>query len=226
MKLLIVEDDPILSKNLVKGFEKTGYIAESALDGTEGEYMALVNEYDLIILDLNLPGMDGLAVMEHVRREKPDQRILILSARSDIEDRILGMDLGANDYITKPFHFRELEARVRALLRRNFSQLDPLLRCGNLTYDTAKKIMYYGGRELDLTPKELLILEYLLYHKGATVCAEELIDHVWSSDADLFSLSLKTHISRLRKKLLDQTGAELIATQRGNGYRLIEEDAT
>lgn len=224
MRLLIVEDDPILSKNLVKGFEKTGYIAEPALDGTDGEYLALVNEYDLIILDLNLPGMDGLEVMKHVRKEKPDQRILILSARSDLDDRILEMDLGANDYITKPFHFKELEARVRALLRRNFSQIDPLIRCGKLTYDTAKKAVYYDERELVLTPKELLIMEYLLYHKGITVSAEELIDHVWSSDADLFSLSLKTHMSRLRKKLLEQTGAELISTQRGSGYRLIEEE--
>lgn len=140
MKLLIVEDDPILSKNLVRGFEKTGYIAESALSGTDGEYKAFVNEYDLIILDLNLPGMDGLEVMQRIRKEKPDQRILILSARCDLEDRIWGMDLGSNDYMTKPFHFKELEARVRALLRRNFSQIAPMIRCGNLAYDTAKKL--------------------------------------------------------------------------------------
>lgn len=226
MKLLIVEDDPILSKNLVRGFEKTGYIAESALSGTDGEYKAIVNEYDLIILDLNLPGMDGLEVMQHIRKEKPDQRILILSARCDLEDRILGMDLGSNDYMTKPFHFKELEARVRALLRRNFSQIDPLIRCGGLVYDTAKKTAYYGQAELSLTPKELSILEYLLYHKETTVSAEELIDHVWSSEADQFSLSLKTHMSRLRKKLQEQTGSEIISTQRGSGYRITEENAT
>lgn len=224
MKLLIVEDDPILSKNLVKGFEKTGYVVEAALDGAEGEYLAFVNEYDLIILDLNLPKIDGIDVLQYIKKTKPNQRIIILSARDDLEDRILGMDVGANDYITKPFHFRELECRVRALLRCNFLQVDTSIRCGKLIYDTAKKIVYYDECELSLTPKELLILEYLIYHKDMTVSAEELIEHVWSSDADMFSLSLKTHISRLRKKLLKQTGSNIITTRRGRGYQIVEED--
>lgn len=224
MKLLIIEDDPILSKNLVKGFEKTGYIAEAALDGRDGEYMASVNEYDLILLDLNLPGVDGLDILQTLRKEKPNQRILILSARSELDDRILGMDLGANDYLTKPFHFRELEARVRALLRRSFSQVNPVICCGKLSYDTAKKTACYDGKELSVTPKELLILEYLLYHKDTVVSSEELIEHIWNSDVDLFSLSLKTHMSRLRKKLLEQTGSEIISTQRGSGYRISEVD--
>lgn len=224
MKLLIIEDDTDLSRLLQKGFTKKGYVAEVALDGIEGCAQASINDYDLVILDLNLPGMDGLEVLSTIRAEKPDQRILILSARSEIEDRVQGLNMGANDYLSKPFDFAELDARVRALLRREFSQTSPVICWGSLKLNTRTKMLTCDGTSLNLPPKEFAILEYLLYNKGKTIRTEELIEHIWHSDVDLFTVTIKPHMSRLRKKLLAHTGSEVIVTVRGSGYRIPEED--
>lgn len=224
MKLLIIEDDSDLSKILQKGFTKKGYVAEVALDGPEGCSMAFVNDYDLIILDLNLPGMDGLEVLSSIRQEKPDQRILILSARSEVEDRVKGLNLGANDYLSKPFDFGELDARVRALLRREFSQTAPVIRWRELSLNTMTKALSWGDSVLNLPPKEFAILEYLLYNVGRIVSTEDLIEHVWHSDVDLFSVTIKPHMSRLRKKLSAYAGSEVIITVRGSGYLIPKED--
>lgn len=224
MKLLIIEDDPDLSRLLQKGFTKRGYVAEAALDGIEGCSLAAINDYDLIILDLNLPGMDGLEVLSNIRKEKPDQRTLILSARSEVEDRVKGLNMGANDYLSKPFDFAELDARVRALLRREFSQTAPVIQWRNLTLNTRTKVLSCNGAILNLPPKEFAILEYLLYNKGRVVSSEELIEHIWQSDVDLFSITIKPHMSRLRKKLLVYTGSEVISTVRGSGYMISEEE--
>lgn len=220
MKLLVVEDDQALSRLLVKGLGKLGYAVDCAFDGEEALSLFEVNEYDLLILDLNLPKLDGLEVLRRVRKADRDFRVLILSARSSVEERVAGLDLGASDYLSKPFDLRELEARIRGLLRREFTQRDVTLSLGGLRADTAQRVAFWADKPIPLTKKEYGILEYLL-HDGGTVSAETLIEHVWDSETDLFSNTLKFHISSLRKKLEAATGGGVeIVTLRGQGYRL------
>ena len=163
-----------------------------------------VNEYDLMILDLNLPYLDGLDVLREIRKTNRAIKILILSARTEIEDRVLGLDLGANDYLIKPFDFLELEARIRTLLRWHFIQQPSVLECGGIILDTTAKTVWLSGQLVSLTKKEYAILEYLMAQKGKVISAEELIEHVWDSEVDLFSNSLKYHIHSLKKKLRKQ----------------------
>lgn len=223
MKLLIIEDEPDMRNALKKGFIKKGYLVDTAEDGEEGSYLALVNTYDVIVLDLNLPGKDGLEILQEIRDRSKTQRVIILSARSSVPDKITGLDMGANDYLAKPFDFMELEARVRSLARREMVQNDTKINIHNLVIDTVQKKVSYNGEKIELTPKEYAILEYLGIHSGKTVSAEELIEHVWESDIDLFSVSVKVHMSKLRKKLEDATGKSYIETIRGRGYLLSEE---
>ena len=222
MKILIIEDEIDLLEALALGFKKKGYAVDIADDGSLGLEYLLTNDYDLLILDLNLPSMDGIEVLQSIRKENKELKILILSARTEIDDRVKGLELGANDYLIKPFAFAELEARSAALLRRNFIQRDPLLRHGSLTLDMNLRSVMINENKIELAPKEYAILEYLLFNAGRVVSAEELIEHVWESDADYFSTALKVHMSNLRKKLVEASGAEMILTIRGAGY-LIEE---
>lgn len=220
MKLLLVEDEALLSKSVAKGLRILGYSVDCAYDGEEALYMYDINDYDLMILDLNLPGLDGMEVLRRIRQQDEEFRILILSARNTLEDKISGLDSGSNDYLTKPFEFRELEARIRSLLRRNFTTRDTSLRCGSLRMDTAARLVWCGDRQMDLTKKEYSLLEYLMIHAGKVVSAEELIEHAWDSETDLFSSAFRFQIHSLRKKL-DAAGAgDYIVTQRGLGYRL------
>lgn len=223
MKLLIIEDEIDLLSALKKGFIKKGFAVDTAEDGEEGSYLAETNDYDVIILDLNLPQKDGLEVLEEIRKRSKTQKVIILSARSSVPDKILGLDMGANDYLSKPFDFMELEARVRSLARRDFAQKDSIVTIGKLTIDTARKNVSYLEDRIDLAPKEYAILQYLALHLNKTVSAEEIIEHVWDSDVDLFSVSVKVHISTIRKKLKAASGSEMIETVRGIGY-LIEGD--
>lgn len=219
MKLLIIEDEEDLLDALKTGFEKKGYVVDTAADGTDGGELAFVNDYDLILLDLNLPGMDGLEILKKIRENDLRQKVMILSARSDFAQRIEGLDLGANDYLIKPFDFGELEARVRSLLRRSFTQNNVIMKFGKFSLDTCAHLLYADSRErVDLTPKEYSILEYLLLNRGKAVSAEELIEHVWLSDSSLFSNAIKVHMSTLRKKLAAYTDQELITNLRGAGY--------
>lgn len=220
MKLLLVEDEIRLSKSVSKGLKLLGYAVDCAFDGEEALELYEINEYDLMILDLNLPKLDGMEVLRHIREKDLDFRILILSARNSLEDKINGLDSGSNDYLTKPFDFMELEARIRSLLRRSFKTKSSSLCCGRLSLDTAKREAQYAGQELALTRKEYTLLEYLFSRMGKTVSAEELIEHAWDSETDLFSNSFRFHIHSLRKKL-DAAGAgEYIITKRGQGYLL------
>lgn len=171
-----------------------------------------------------MPGMDGLEILSSIRKEKPDQRISILSVRSEVEDRVKGLNMGANDYLSKPFDFGELDARVCALLWREFPQTAPVIRWRNLALNTRAKVLSCNESILNLPPKEFAILEYLLYNKGRTVGSEEHIEHVWHSDVDLFSITIKPHMSRLRKKLFAHIGSEVISTVRGSGYIIPEEE--
>ncbi|MGI6366354.1 MAG: response regulator transcription factor [Bacillota bacterium] len=214
MKLLIVEDELSLQGALCKGFNKLGYAVDSASDGEEALELYYSSFYDAIILDLNLPKLDGIDVLREIRKEDSKTKIIILSARSEVEDKILGLDMGANDYLAKPFHFRELDARVRALLRRDFSVMSPEITVSGLTVDTSLKKAFYQGREIPLTKKEYGILEYLFINRGSVVSSETLMEHVWDSNADLLSNALKVHINSIRKKLPE----DIIKNVRGQGY--------
>ncbi len=221
MKLLVVEDDHLLNTVITRGLKKCGYAIDSASDGEEALELYEINAYDLIVLDLNLPGKSGIEVLETIRHQNHEIKIIILSARSEVEDKISGLDTGANDYLVKPFDFYELEARIRNLLRRSFVQKATSLTCGLITIDTAKRLVIVGGTPVDLTKKEYAMLEYLLYHQDKVVSIEEMIEHIWDSEADLFSNSYKFHIHSLRKKLSAVIGGnDLIRNIRGQGYMI------
>lgn len=224
MRILLVEDEKTLSGYLVKGLSKRGYAVDAAYDGEEALYEYSVNEYDLIVLDLNLPKKDGMEVLQAIRKTDFSTRILILSARSQVDDRILGLDEGANDYLVKPFDFGELEARIRNLLRREFSQTPAVLSIQALKLDTGAKRAAWAGQEISLTRKEYGILEYLMLHKNQVISAEEMTEHVWNNEFDPFSNTFRYHIHSLKKKLASASGQELIRTVRGQGY--IMEDPT
>lgn len=225
MKLLLVEDEEELSAIVAKGLRKRGYAVDTAYDGEEALACYEINEYDLIILDLNLPKLDGLEVLQEIRAHDTAMKVLILSARSRIEDRVRGLDCGANDYLIKPFDFMELEARVRTLLRVSFLQTPSVLSCGSLELDTRTKTVTAGGTLISFTKKEYAILEYLFLHKSCVISAEQLIEHVWDSETDLFSNSLKYHIHAIKKKLGDGSAcAALLRNIRGQGYILTEDN--
>ena len=224
MKILVVEDELSLQKAIVKGLRKFGYAVDSVSDGEQALYFVSVNFYDLIVLDLNLPELDGIEVLKEVRKVNQEIKVLILSARSEVENKIEGLDLGANDFLSKPFHFNELEARIRALLRRKFIQQDCIISFYGLSLDTVKKVVLHGNEKVSLTKKEYSILEYLIMHRGAVISAEKLIEHIWESDADLFSNSFKVQINSLRKKLFEKTNSNsIIQNSRGMGYFIAEE---
>lgn len=215
MKLLIVEDEATLQKTLKKGFTKLGYSVDTAGDGVEALERYYSAEYDVIVLDLNLPKMDGIEVLKQIRLDSATVNVIILSARNELDDRILGLDTGANDYLGKPFHFKELEARVRALSRRAFSLKESVISFApELTLNTTLKTLSFQGTEIDLTRKEYAVLEYLALHKGNVISGEELMEHVWDSTTDAFSNAFKVHLSSLRKKLPLDT----IKNKRGWGY--------
>lgn len=214
MKILIVEDELSLTKALEKGLRRLGYAIDCAYNGEEALELYYGCEYDIIVLDINLPKLDGFQLLKEIRSENQDINVLILSARADIEDKINGLDLGANDYLAKPFHFAELEARIRALLRRDFRTKDSIIVRHGVKVDTAKKKVCVDGDTITLSKKEYAILEYLMINSGRIISGEELIDHVWASDVDAFTSSFKVHIHALRKWLPDG----FIKNMRGEGY--------
>lgn len=225
MKLLLVEDEELLSKSIAKGLRKHGYAVDCAYDGEQALELYNINQYDLMILDLNLPKIDGLDVLKTIRSKDSILRIIILSARSEVDDKIAGLDKGGNDYLTKPFNFAELEARIRNLLRQELKTRDTDLYCGFLRIDTASKQVLWKDIVIELTKKEYSILEYLMIHQGEVISSEELIEHVWDSETDPFSNSFRFHISSLRKKLLEVSGvSNLIGTIRGQGYLIIKAE--
>ncbi len=222
MRLLVIEDEVDLADALARGLRKQGYAVDVAADGEQGWELAEVNEYDLVILDLNLPGVDGLEVCRRLRASRPHLLILMLTARSHPADRVTGLDLGADDYLVKPFHFEELGARIRALLRRDLRVREPILEWGELKLDPTARIIWHGNRRLELTRKEFGILEYLMRHPGEVVSQEELLEHVWDAEVDPFTQTVRVHINSLRRKLGDDARApRYIETVVGEGYRLI-----
>ncbi|WP_072772912.1 response regulator transcription factor [Desulfitobacterium chlororespirans] len=224
MKILLAEDEKSLSSAIAKGLRKLGYAVDQIYDGEDALAYLEINEYDLLILDLNMPKVDGLTVLNTLRKADSELKVLILSARSEIEDKVRGLDSGANDYLAKPFDFEELTARIRNLLRWSFTYKESHLTCGGLELDIPGKAVAVGGVPVNLTNKEYSILEYLMFHMGKVVGAEEIIEHVWDSEADLFSNSFKYHMHSLKKKL-SENGGDCIKNIRGQGYVIREEKA-
>ena len=218
MHILIVEDERALCDTIVRSLRRLAYSVDFCYNGNKALELIEVERYDLILLDLNLPGADGMTVLRTLRETDHETRVLILSARSEVADKVEGLDAGANDYLAKPFHLAELEARIRSLTRRQFTQNDVVLSCGDLAFDTKARTASVAGQALTLTRKETGILEYLLLNKGRPVSQEELIDHVWDNSVDNFSNSIRVHISSLRKKLRAALGCDPIRNRIGEGY--------
>jgi len=225
MRLLVVEDDVLLGDGLCMGLRKKGYAVDKATDGFKAIEMIGITEYDLIVLDLSLPNMSGWEILENVRAHDLETRILILSAKNFVEDKIKGLDMGANDYLTKPFDFFELEARIRNLLRQKISLEESVIIYGSISLDSTKRIVKVEEVPVKLTRKEFGILEYLIKNPEEVFSAEKLMEHVWDGDVDLFSNTFKYHMYSLRKKVadIDPEAAEMIQTLRGVGYRLATE---
>lgn len=215
MKILLVEDEELLSNVITKGLKKLGFAVDQVYDGEAALYLYDVNNYDLIILDLNLPVIDGMDVLGRIRKNDFKTKILILSARSEIMDRVTGLNQGANDYLVKPFEFDELVARIHNLIRQTFIQTPSKLSVSNLTIDLLAKTVAINNVFLSLTNKEYAILEYLILNQGKVISQSELIEHVWDSEADPFSNSLKFHLYSLKKKLGQEN---IISNIRGQGY--------
>lgn len=222
MKLLIVEDEEDLAMGLKRGLRKNGYEVEWIGEGRDGLALALAEDYGCVLLDLNLPGLDGLDLLRRLRAEKPQQKVLILSARGSVGDKVKGLDLGADDYLVKPFHFEELLARIRNLTGRRFIRQDVVVCRGSLRIDTGSHQVYVRDQRLKLTAKETQILETLALHEGKRLSAETIISQVWGEDEDLFSNAFKVHLSSLRRKLAAASGEDWVECQRGLGYCLKE----
>ena len=224
MRILVVEDERALCETIVRSLRRLAYSVDPCYDGDTAIDLLGSERYDLVLLDLNLPGADGMTVLRTLRQTDRETRVLILSARSEVADKVEGLDAGANDYLAKPFHLEELEARIRSLTLRQFTQNDVVLHCGPLSFDTRSRTATAAGQPLALTRKETGILEYLLLHRGRPVSQEELLEHVWDNSVDNFSNSIRVHISALRKKLRTALGYDPVRNRIGEGY-LIEEQA-
>lgn len=220
MRILVIEDEWELLQDISKGLTLKGYAVDQAGNGKAGCQMAVDEEYDLIVLDLNLPGMDGFSILKELRQERPQTKVLILSANSELDSKLSGFELGASDYLTKPFHFAELEARIRVLLNRKFVQQSSCLTYQGISLHTLNRTIEINSAPIRLTTKEFSILEYFLLNQGRLITQQELIDHVWNGDADPFSNSIRVHLSALRKKLKSTLGYDPIQTKIGEGYRL------
>lgn len=218
MRILVVEDEIDLQEAIAEGLRIEGYAVDTCSNGDDAYELAFVGDYDLILLDINLPKMDGFEVLEKIRAHNNDVKVLILSARGSVLDKVKGLDIGANDYLTKPFAFAELEARIRNLIRRKFVQENNRLACGDITMDLSKRMAFVGKNELNLTKKELALLEYFLLHQEKVVSQEELIEHVWDASADSFSGAIRVHIATLRKKLKALLEHDPIRTKIGEGH--------
>jgi len=220
MRLLLVEDDTRLSDMLARSLREQGYAVDVSHDGTDAIYQASVNEYDALILDVNLPKQSGIEVSRALRAKRKATPILMLTARDSVNDRVTGLDAGADDYLVKPFELDELYARLRALMRRMPALLPTTLTVDDLVIDTRGQDVARGGRAIPLTTKEYVMLEYLARNAGRVIGRAELCEHVWDANHDPFSNAIEVYINRLRKKVDDGNPVPLIHTRRGAGYLL------
>lgn len=220
MKLLIIEDERVLCEMLATHLRNACYEVDTCRDGHTASHLLSYERYDLIILDLNLPGVSGMELLREFRCFDRNTKVLILSARSQVTDKVEGLDAGANDYMSKPFHMAELEARVRSLTNREFIQKSNHLEYDALLLDRKAREVRVDGALLTLTKKEFILLEYLLLNQGRPVSQEELIEHCWDGSVDAFSNSIRVHISSLRKKIKALIGHDMITNRIGEGYMI------
>jgi two-component system copper resistance phosphate regulon response regulator CusR len=220
LRILLVEDERAAAQMLAQGLREQGYSVDVAHDGEEGSYKAHIAPYDLFILDVLLPRKDGLTLCRELRKAGHSTPILMLTARDAVEDRISGLDHGADDYLTKPFEYRELLARVRALLRRGATKYVDAIDVGDLHLDLKSRRVTRGDRPLELTAKEYAVLEYLARHSGELVTREDLSEHAWDENYDPFSNLIEVYMLRLRRKIDAGHDLKLIRTRRGEGYML------
>ena len=224
MRILLVEDEPRMANVIAKGLRESTYAVDVADDGDAGLYQASINDYDVIILDVLLPQRNGFDVCRELRKRGNSTPILMLTARAAIDDRLTGFDAGADDYLTKPFSFRELLARIRALLRRDFQLRPEALQLADLIIDTSSHRVTRADRDVSLTAKEYALLEYLARRMGKLVSRAEIAAHVWDDSFDPFSNTIEVYMNRLRKKIDDEHSTKLLHTRRGEGYILEARD--
>lgn len=222
MRILLVEDEKNLSDVIKKGFLENGFAVDQAFDGEEGLYLAEAEGYDVIILDVMLPKLDGITVCKKLREKKVAIPILMLTAKAQVEDRVTGLDVGADDYLSKPFEFLELKARVNALLRRNYHQPETIISIDTLEIDPVKRIAKRDTKQITLTPKEFAILEFLVRHKDEPVTRTQITEHTWDYNFDSFSNVVDVFIATLRKKVDGGQKRKLIHTVHGVGYVISE----
>ena len=220
MRLLVVEDDRDLNRQLVSVLSQAGYAVDTAFDGEEGHFLGDTEPYDAVILDLGLPKLDGLSVLESWRRDDRRMPVLILTARDRWSDKVAGIDAGADDSVAKPFQVEEVLARVRALLRRSAGHATSELTCGPVSLDTKSARVIVNGTAIKLTSLEFRLLAYLMHHKGKVVSRTELVEHLYDQDFDRDSNTVEVFVGRLRKKL----GVDVLHTIRGMGYCMTEPD--
>jgi len=220
MRLLIIEDYRPLQKSLAKGLREAGFAVDTTGNGDEGLWYAMGNDYDVIILDLMLPGMGGLKILKQLRAKGRQSHVLILTAKDTLEDRITGLDLGADDYLVKPFAFKELLARVRALVRRSYQEKNPLIQIKDLRIDLTTQRVWRAREELHLTQREYTLLEYLAMRAGQTVSRTEIWEHVYEFNSSASSNVVDVYIGYLRRKIERAGKPALIRTVRGRGYIL------
>jgi two-component system OmpR family response regulator len=218
MRILVVEDDADLNRQLKQALEDSGYVVDTASDGEEGHFLGDTEPYDCVVLDIGLPQMDGISVLQRWREDGRVMPVLILTARDRWSDKVSGIDAGADDYVTKPFHIEEILARVRALIRRAAGHASSELRCGPLTVDVKASKAVVDGVTLKLTSHEFRLLSYLIHHQSEVVSRTELTEHLYDQDFDRDSNTVEVFVGRLRKKI----GHDLIETVRGLGYRMTD----
>lgn len=227
MRILVVDDEVDLAEAVATGLRREGYAVDVVHDGADALDRLEYQPYDLICLDLTMPGVDGLEVCRSVRQNPPEDgapRILMLTARDAIDERILGLDSGADDYLVKPFAFGELSARIRVLLRRDIEHGSSVIEVGPLVLDTARHEASLDRVMLDLTPKEFALLRYFMTHPGNVLSQEHLLEHVWDENADPFTNTVRVTVGTLRRKLQRDEGPQLIETVIGSGYRLLDQE--
>lgn len=222
MRILVIEDYPPLARALAQGLRDSGYAVDTASDGEEGLLCAQATVYDVIVLDIMLPKLDGLALLQRLRKEKHPAAVLLLTARDRVSDRVRGLDLGADDYLVKPFVFEELLARVRAMVRRRYGQGEGVVHVDDLEVDTVARLVKRAGQPIALSAREYALLEYLCARRGQVVTRAEIWDHVYDFASEPSSNVIDVYIGYLRRKIDTDHGVRLIHTRRGQGYVLGE----